>query len=106
MDTFRIALASLRLPAGPNDSVALAVGAIEQASVEEARIVCFPECFVPGYRGPGKSVPPLDVDFLSRAWSVIAAAAAQANITVILGTERLVEGAVSASALVINSDGS
>jgi predicted amidohydrolase len=58
--------------------------------MERAEIICFPECFVPGYRGMGKVIPPPDAAFLERAWSKIAAAAAKSNITVILGTERYI----------------
>jgi predicted amidohydrolase len=102
---FRIALANLRYPATPAESVASAERAIAQASSEGAGIICFPECFVPGYRGLGKSVPPPDSGFLERAWSGIAAAARQGSIAVILGTERVVEDALYATALVIDRDG-
>ncbi len=105
MERFRIALANIRFPASPEESVALVVEAIGQASLKKARIISFPECFVPGYR-VGKSVPPPDLEFLESAWSVIAAAAAKANITVVLGTERFVDGALTATALVIGPDGS
>jgi predicted amidohydrolase len=50
-------------------------------------------------------VPPLDPAFLERAWSAIRAAAAKANLAVILGTERVVDGALFITALVINPDG-
>ena len=50
-------------------------------------------------------MPPPDPAFLERAWSAIAAAAAKANIAVVLGTERIVDGALLATALVINRDG-
>ncbi len=106
MNLLRIALANLRFPASPDESIALAVQAIEQASLGKARIVCFPECFVPGYRGIDKGVPPSNATFLERSWSVIAEAAARANITVVLGTERLVDGELTATALVINAEGS
>jgi predicted amidohydrolase len=105
MGTFRIALANIRFPATPEESVTLAEQAIAQASVERAGLVCFPECFIPGYRGMGKSVPPPDPAFLERAWSEIAAAAAKAGLAVVLGTERLVDGGLLATALVINRDG-
>jgi len=104
MNAFRIALANLRFPATPEESVTLAEKAIAQASIERAGIICFPECFVPGYRGLGKSPPP-DPAFLDRAWSAIAAAAARASVAVVLGTERIVNGALLATALVINPDG-
>ena len=79
--------------------------AIAQASIERAGIICFPECYVPGYRAMGKLVPPPDPAFLERAWSAIRAAAAKANLAVVLGTERVVDHALLASALVINRDG-
>jgi predicted amidohydrolase len=102
---FRIALANIRFPATPDESVTLAEQAIAQASIERAGIICFPECFVPGYRGMGKQVPPPDAAFLERAWSTIAAAAAKANVAVVLGTERVVDDALIITALVINRDG-
>jgi len=105
MTAFRIALANLRFPTTPEESITLAEQAIAQASAERAGIICFSECYVPGYRGLGKSVPPPDPAFLDRAWSAIAAAAATASIAVVLGTERIVDGALLATALVINPDG-
>jgi predicted amidohydrolase len=106
VNVVRIALANIRFPADPEESIALAVQAIDEAARNAAQIICFPECFVPGYRGIGKSVPAADPAFLDRAWSFIAAAAAQANVTVVLGTERFVEGALTATALVIDRHGS
>ncbi len=106
MSLFRIALANLRYPATPAESVTLTEQAIAQASIERAEIICFPECYVPGYRGLGKSPPPPDAAFLERAWSAIGAAGAKAGIAVILGTERIVDGALLATALVIDRDGS
>ena len=105
MNMFRIALANIRFPATPEESVALAEQAIAQASGEGAGIVCFPECFVPGYRAKGKAIPPPDPAFLERASAAIAAAAAKAGIAVVLGTERVVDGALLATALVIDRDG-
>jgi predicted amidohydrolase len=105
MNPFRIALANIRFPSSPEESVTLAEDAISQAARGGARIICFPECYVPGYRGMGKTIPPLDARFLECAWSAIAKAAAQANIAVVLGTERIAEGALLITALVIDSDG-
>jgi predicted amidohydrolase len=104
-NTFRIALANIRFPATPEESVTLAQQAIAQASIERADLVCFPECFVPGYRGMGKSVPPPDPAFLERAWTTIAAAGAKANLAVVLGTERVAGNALIATAMVIDRDG-
>ncbi len=106
MSTIRIALANLRFPASADESIPLAEQAIADAGAERADIVCFPECFVPGYRGVGKVVPPPDPAFLERGWSAIAAAAAKAQIAVVLGTERLVGDSLLATALVIDREGS
>jgi predicted amidohydrolase len=68
--------------------------------------VCFPECFVPGYRAPGKGVPPPDPAFLERARSAVAAAAERSDIAIVLGTERVVDRALLITALVVDRDGS
>jgi predicted amidohydrolase len=79
--------------------------AIGEASREHADLICFPECYVPGYRGAGKAVPPPDAAFLERAWTAIGRAAAKASMAVVLGTERVVDGSLLASAIVIDRDG-
>jgi predicted amidohydrolase len=105
VNTFRIALANIRFPGTPEESVTLAEQAIAQASSARAGLICFPECFVPGYRGMGKRVSPPDVAFLERTWSAVAAAGAKANLAVVLGTERVANGALLITALVIRPDG-
>jgi predicted amidohydrolase len=104
--TFRIALANIPYPDAPQDSVARVKHAIKQAGIGQAGLICFPECYIPGYRGLGKMPPPPDPDFLEQAWTAIAASTAEAGITVILGTERVVDGALRISALIIQPDGS
>lgn len=103
--SLRIALANIRFPETAEESITLAEGAIRQAGEQGAEIVCFPECYVPGYRAPDKHVAAPDAVFLDRAWDRIAKAAAQAKCAVVLGTERLVEGALRATALIIYQDG-
>lgn len=105
MPVFRIALANLPYPADADNSVQLAIDAAAKAASHGAGLVCFPECYVPGYRWPGRFVPPPDGAFLENAWTRVAEAARSAGIAVILGTERIVEGTVRLTALVINADG-
>jgi predicted amidohydrolase len=105
MSLFRIALANIQFPDSPQDSVERATLAIEQAGREGAKILCFPECYVPGYRAPSKNVPVVDEAFLKGAWAVVAEAAKRACVTVILGTERFVDGKRTATALVIDEQG-
>ena len=105
MATVRIALANVRFPATPDESVRLTEEAVVRAGDGGASVVCFPECYVPGYRGREKAVPPPDQEFLDAAWSRIAAAAKAANIAVVLGTERVVDGSPLPTALVIDAEG-
>ena len=106
MNILRIALANLPFPATPEASVRLALDALPTAAAQGAQLICFPECFVPGYRGPDTRVAPPDAAFLEQAWTRIAQGAAQARLTVILGTERVTPAGLLASTLVINPDGS
>jgi predicted amidohydrolase len=105
-NTVRIALANVPFPGTPDQAIALAEEAVARAGAAGAAIVCFPECFVPGYRAPHTRVPPPDAAYLERAWAAVADAARRANTAVILGTERVTPDGVRIAALVINSDGS
>jgi predicted amidohydrolase len=105
MTAVRIALANLRVPQTPDESVTLATAAVADASQRGALVVCFPECFVPGYRWPGTTAPPPAPAFLERAWAAVADAARASNITVLLGTERLSERGLQITVCVINPDG-
>jgi predicted amidohydrolase len=105
-NNLRIALANLRFPTSPEESISLAEQGIVDAASAGADIVCFPECYVPGYRALNKPVPPPDTTFLDNAWSKIASVAGASDIAVILGTERVVNDRLIATALVINNDGS
>lgn len=105
MSTARIALANLSYPADPAQSVTLAVDAIAGAGEAGADLICFPECYVPGYRTAARRSPPPDAAFLERAWATIAAAARDANVAVILGTEQVTARGLIITALVINRDG-
>jgi predicted amidohydrolase len=105
MPIVRIAIANIRFPPTPADSVVLVSNAIRQAAAARADLICFPECYVPGYRGFGRTIPAADPAFLDRAWATIAATAAESNIGVVLGTERVAGDGLRISALVINRDG-
>ncbi len=105
MSTVCIALANVRVAQSPVDSVAIATGAIAEAARRGALVICFPECFVPGYRWPDSTLPPPDAAFLERALYEIASAARAAGITVILGTERVTARGLQISACVIDRDG-
>jgi len=95
----------MRMPPTPDDSVRLATSAVAEAGRRGATVICFPECYVPGYRWPGTATPQPHRAFLERAWAQVADAAALARITVILGTERVTDRGSQITACVINPDG-
>jgi predicted amidohydrolase len=101
----RIALANIRAPATPDESVRLATTAVTDAGRRGAAVICFPECFVPGYRWPHSSAPPPDPAFLENAWSAVADAARAAQVAVILGTERVTNRGLQITACVMRPDG-
>ena len=106
MTHVRIALANLSSPATPEESVTMAQRAIESAAAQRADFICFPECFVPGYRSAETPGVKPDAAFLTRAWDSIARTAGQANVAVVLGTERVTDASLPViSALVISRDG-
>lgn len=105
METFRIALANLRYPANPEESLTIAREAIKAAAYEGAGLICFPEAYVPGYRTATRRAAPPDPGFLERVWAAVAATAAKAGIAVVLGTERFASGSLLISAAVFHPDG-
>ena len=105
MTTARLALATLPYPATAEASVDDAAAAIARAGQERADVICFPECFVPGYRSATRPRPAPDAIFLERAWRTVASAAAAADVAVVLGTERVVDHGLLMSALVVTRDG-
>src|SRR5215471_18053523 len=105
MTIVRIALANLRVPATPDESVDLATAAIADAGRCGASIICFPECYVPGYRWPGSALLAPDEAFLEDAWGKIASSAGNCGVAVVLGTERVTSRGLLISALVVNADG-
>ena len=106
MPIVRIALANVRIPSTPEHSVELASASVAEAGSRGAQVVCFPECYVPGYRWPATALPPPNQAFLENAWATLASSAGRAGIAVVLGTERVTSQGLLISALVINSDGS
>ena len=105
MTHVRIALANVAPAESPADSVARATAAIARAGAEDALLLCFPECYVPGYRWPDSAMAPPDAAFLDEAWRAIARAAAAAGVAVVLGTERVVDGRPRITTLVVDRDG-
>jgi predicted amidohydrolase len=105
MATARIALANLAVPDSPDDAVGRATAAVAEAGRVGAAVVCFPECYVPGYRWPQSPAAPPDPAYLERAWTAVADAARAARVGVVLGTERVTDRGLLITALVVGADG-
>lgn len=103
--TVRLALANLRVPESREAAVTLAMAAVHDAAAAGAKLVVFPECFVPGYRWPTRTHLPADRAFLETAWTRIAEAARTARVAVVLGTERFTDAGLVLSTLVIDEQG-
>ena len=101
----RIALASAR--AAPTVDAALATvrRQIADAADHGARVVGFPEAYVPGLRGLDFEVPPFDETTQERVVREVAAWAREHQIAVVLGMEWLVEGQRHIAAAVFGADG-
>ena len=105
MPTVRLALANLPFADTPDDAVVRTVQAIADAGRAGARVVCFPENYLPGYRTASRGMAPPTAAYLEDAWRRVAAAAKQAAITAVVGSERIVAGRHRISTLVVNADG-
>ncbi len=105
MTTLRIALANLEIPSSPQDSVERVLRALPEAASAGARLVCFPEAYVPGYPWGERRPGLVSAAFLADAHATIARAAARNNLAVVLGTERYVADKPRLTALVIEPNG-
>ena len=84
----RLALSALGFPGSPEQSVRAACDAVAQAASAGADLVCFPECFVPGYRALGATVPEVDQAWLGTAHAEVCDAAGRAGVAGILAQDR------------------
>lgn len=105
MRLHRVALANLSFPVSPEDALARVLAAVLEAGERGARIVCFPECYLPGYRGYPRPIAAVDEAWLEAAWTSVGEAAQRARVAVVLGTERFVSAKLVATVLVIDEAG-
>ncbi len=105
MSTVRIAVASTPLTTTLGEAIPAAAAAVAEAGRAGAVIVCLPEAGLPGHRVQGQPVPDVSQAELDAALRVMADAARQAAISVIVGSERLTPRGRELVAVVIGSDG-
>lgn len=104
-ESYRIALASLRHPESLDEGVRKVVEAIEQSAAAGARILCFPETYLPGLRGADVDLPPVDQEAQEAALAAARLAAQRSRVAVILGMEWLSELGLHNRAYVIAATG-
>src|SRR5579862_5731152 len=103
--TLRIALASPRVAATRQAPLATVDRFLAEAAAREAAIVCFPETYLPGYRGLDFSPPPLDQPAQEAALREVCALARRHRLAVIMPMEWSTPAGLLNLAFVVNPDG-
>ena len=76
-----------------------------EASARGARIVCFPEAYLPGLRGLDFDVPPFDRAQQERALRAVSEWARRYRVATILGMERITDEGRQIAAVVVDAGG-
>jgi predicted amidohydrolase len=107
MATLTVALASPRAASSLDDGLERVRRLTTDAAARGARIVCFPEAYLPGLRGQDFEIPPYDSAAQDRALASVSECARSRQISVILGIERIIDGggARQIAACVIGAQG-
>jgi predicted amidohydrolase len=100
-----VALASPRVASSLDDGLERIERLQSEAAAQAARIVCFPEAYLPGLRGQDFDVPPFDRADQERALREVAQSARAHQVATILGMERSTEAGRQIVAVVIDADG-
>jgi predicted amidohydrolase len=102
---WRIGLAALR-PAGSTPAgVERMRQALAEGAERGARLVCFPEAYLPGLRGTREPLPAPDQEAQAAALDALRAACREHAVAAIAGMEWLTERGLENRAVVIASDG-
>jgi predicted amidohydrolase len=104
-ETLRIGLASPRFAATREDGLATVERFLAEAAAQGVLIVCFPETYLPGYRGLDFSPPPQDQGAQERALREVRELARRHRVAVILPMEWESPTGLLNLAFVVNADG-
>ena len=100
-----VALASPRPASDLDDGLERVRRLTAEAAARGARIVCFPEAYLPGLRGQDFVVPPYDRVDHDRALSAVSHTARASGITLLIGMERIVDHGRQIAVYVVDADG-
>jgi predicted amidohydrolase len=103
--TLRIGLASPRVAATREDGLAAVGRFLDEAEERGAAIVCFPETYLPGYRGLDFTTPPPDQAAQERALQGVCELARRHRVAVIMPMEWESPAGLLNLAFVIGADG-
>lgn len=101
----RIGLASPRAAGTREEGLATVARFLAEGAARGAAVVCFPETYVPGYRGLGFEPPPPDQAAQERALSEVGDLARKHRIAVILPMEWASPAGLLNAAFVLDADG-
>ena len=100
-----IGLASPRVASSPDDGLENIRRCLADAADRGARIVCFPEAYVPVLRGQDFDVPPFDAEQQERALQAVTQFARTYAVATILGMEHVTHTGRQIAAFVIDARG-
>src|SRR5215831_17434117 len=105
MTTLIVALASPRPASSLVDGLERVGRLTADAAGRGARIVCFPEAYLPGLRGQDFDVPPYDSAAQDRALAAVSQFARASRIAIVIGMERIVDVGRQIAAFVVDANG-
>ncbi len=103
--TLRIGLASPRVATTREEGLATVARFLAEAAARGAAIVCFPETYLPGYRGLDFSTPPPDQAAQERALQGVCDLARQHRVAAIMPMEWASPAGLLNLAFVVDADG-
>jgi len=103
--TLRIGLASPRAATSREEGLATAERFLAEATARGAAIVCFPETYLPGYRGLDFATPPADQPAQERALRDVCDLTRKYRVAVIMPMEWASPAGLLNLAFVVNPDG-
>jgi len=101
----RIALASPRVASSLDEGLEKVRWLMSDAASQGARIVCFPEAYLPGLRGLDFEVPPFDRNDQDRILGLVSQWAAELRIATILGMECVTDAGRQVACAVFDGGG-
>jgi predicted amidohydrolase len=100
-----VGLASPRVAASVEEGLENVRRLQAEAAERGARLVCFPEAYLPGLRGQDFEVPPFERADQERALAAVCRSARELGITTILGMEDVTDAGRRIAAFVVGADG-